>query len=64
MILIGVLATKPFSQDGNTPLHLAVKGGHSEVVKQLLMSQTNLDMENNVSSAISSASTITLYILQ
>ena len=50
-----------FSQLGNTSLHWAVEGGHSEVVKQLLLSQANLDIENNVSSVISSVSTITLY---
>ena len=60
---INRLATKLFSQDGNTPLHRAVEGGHSEVVKQLLLSQANLDIENNVSSAISSVSTITLYFI-
>ena len=68
MALIGAsidyIITKLFSQLGNTPLHLAVERGHSEVVKQLLLSQTNLNIVNNVSSAISSVSTITLYILQ
>ena len=56
-------ATKLFSQNGDTPLHLAVDGGHFEVVKQLLLSQANLDIENNVSSAISSVNTITLYFI-
>ena len=60
---INRLATKLFSQNGDTPLHLAVEGGHSEVVKQLLLSQANLDIKNNVSSAISSVSTITLYFI-
>ena len=55
--------TKLFSQRGNTPLHKAVEGGHSEVVKQLLLSQANVDIENNVSSVISSVSTITLYFM-
>ena len=50
------LVTKLFSQRGYTPLHEAVDGGHSEVVKQLLLSQANMDIENNVSSAISSVS--------
>ena len=45
------LVTKLFSQRGYTPLHEAVDGGHSEVVKQLLLSQANVDIENNVSSA-------------
>ena len=40
---------------GNTPLHLAVENGHSEVVKELLLSQAKLDIKNNVSTAISSA---------
>ena len=53
------LVTEHFSQLGNTPLHDAVDGGHSEVVKQLLLSQANLDIENNVSSV----STITLYFI-
>ena len=58
------LIIKLFSQlSGNTPLHRAVNGGHSEVVKQLLLSQANLDMENDVSSAISCVSTITLYFM-
>ena len=61
---INRLVTKLFSQlGGNTPLHRAVEGGHSEVVKQLLLSQTNLNIENDVSSAISCASTITLYFI-
>ena len=60
---INRLVTKLFSQDGDTPILLAVEGGHSEVVKQLLLSQANLDIENNVSSAISSVSTITLYFI-
>ena len=57
------IVTKLFSQDGDIPLHLAVDGGHSEVVKQLLLSQANLDIKNNVSSAISSVNTITLYLM-
>ena len=60
---INKLVTKFFSQLGNTPLHRAVEGGHSEVVKQLLLSQANVDIENNVSSAISFVSTITLYLM-
>ena len=36
---------------------------HSEVVKQLLLSQANVDIKNNVSSAISSISTIMLYLM-
>ena len=57
------IVTEFFPQLGNTPLHRAVKGGHSEVVKQLLLSQANVDIENNVSSAISSVSTIMLYLM-
>ena len=58
------LVTKLFSQLGNTPLHKAVEGGHSEVVKQLLLSQAHVDIENNVSSTISSVSSmITLYLM-
>ena len=33
------------------------------MVKQLLLSQANVDIENNVSSAIFSISTITLYLM-
>ena len=44
-----------FSQLGNTPLQRAVEKGHAEVVRQLLLSQANLGIKNNVSTAISSA---------
>jgi ankyrin repeat protein len=56
---INRLDTKLFIQLGNTPLHLAVDGGHSEVVKQLLLAEASMDIKNNVSSV----STITLYVL-
>ena len=63
LIHVGALIAKLFLQLGNTPLHQAVDGGHSEVVKRLLLSKANLDIENYVSSAISSVNTIsdTLY---
>ena len=41
-------------QSGNTPLHDAVRGGHIEVVRLLLLSQANMEIKNNVSTAISS----------
>ena len=44
-----------FPQLGNTPLHRAAEKGHTEVVKELLLSQAKLDIKNNVSTAISSA---------
>ena len=37
------------SQYGNTVLHWAAKGGHSEVVKLLVQSQANLNIKNYVS---------------
>ena len=43
-----------FSQLGSTPLHLAVYYNQSEVVEQLLLFHANMNIENNVSSAISS----------
>ena len=57
------IVTELSPQIGNTPLHHAVEGGHSEVMKQLLLFQANVGIENNVSSAIFSVSTITLYLM-
>jgi ankyrin repeat protein len=59
---INRLVAKLFSQLGDTPLHRAVDGGHSEMVKQILLSQVNVDVKNNVSSAICSVSTNTLIL--
>ena len=43
-----------YLQFGDTPLHLAVENGHIEVVRLLLLSQVNVKIKNNVSTAISS----------
>jgi hypothetical protein len=46
---INRLGSTLFSQIGNTPLHLAVDGGHSEVVKQLLLFKVNVDIKSSIS---------------
>ena len=51
------------SQLGNTPLHRAVENRHIEVVKLLLLSQANMEIKNNVSTAISSLRAIMLHYL-
>ena len=42
------------SEAGYTPLHEAVENGHNEVVRLLLLSRANMEIKNNVSTAISS----------
>ena len=51
------------SQFGNTPLHQAVENGNIEVVRLLLLSQANMKIKNNVSTAISSLRAIMLHYL-
>ena len=52
-----------FSQLGNTPLHWAIKNGRTEVVRLLLLSQANMEIKNNVSTAIFSIKAIMLHYL-
>ena len=52
-----------YQQLGNTPLHDAVYDGHIEVVRLLLLSQANMEIKNNVSTAISSLREIMLHYL-
>ena len=52
-----------FQQFGNTPLHDAVSGGRIEVVRLLLLFQANMEIKNNVSTAISSLREIMLHYL-
>ena len=52
-----------YLQSGDTPLHLAVENGHIEVVRLLLLSQVNVKIKNNVSTAISSLRAIMLHYL-
>ena len=50
-------------QLGYTPLHWAVNSGEIEVVRLLLLSQANMEIKNNVSTAISSLREIMLHYL-
>ena len=50
-------------QFGYTSLHRAVSSGHIEVVRLLLLSQANMEIKNNVSTAISSLRAIMLHYL-
>ena len=38
----------PAPQLGYTPLHLAVEGGHAEVVEQLLAARADVEAKNQV----------------
>ena len=50
-------------QFGYTPLHWAVSSGHIEAVRLLLLSHANMEIKNNVSTAISSLRAIMLHYL-
>ena len=50
-------------QRGNTPLHWAVISGQIEVVRLLLLSQANMEIKNNVSTAMSCLRAIMLHYL-
>ena len=44
-----VLSLSPLLQDGNTPLMVAVFGGHTDCIKKLLSSGAVVDLVNKVS---------------